>query len=77
MKEKDIKEIYIRDENIKLGQLIKLAGMVDSGLEAKLEIVNEKVKLNGKTETQRGKKVIPGDVVEYKGEIIRVSKKEI
>jgi ribosome-associated protein len=77
MKEKDIKEIYIRDENIKLGQLIKLAGMVDSGLEAKLEIVNEKVKLNGNIETQRGKKVIPGDVVEYKGEIIRVSKKEI
>ena len=77
MKEKDIKEIYIRDDNIKLGQLIKLAGMVDSGLEAKLEIVNEKVKLNGNIETQRGKKVIPGDVVEYKGEIIRVSKKEI
>lgn len=77
MKEKDIKEIYIRDDNIKLGQLIKLAGMVDSGLEAKLEIVNEKVKLNGNIETQRGKKVIPGDVVEYKGEIIRVLKKEI
>ena len=51
--------------------------MVDSGLEAKLEIVNEKVKLNGNIETQRGKKVIPGDVVEYKGEIIRVLKKEI
>ena len=65
-------EISIKDEYIKLGQLIKLAGMADSGLEAKLEIVKGKVKLNGITELQRGKKVVSGDVVECKGEIIKV-----
>ncbi|MCR5419876.1 MAG: RNA-binding S4 domain-containing protein [Lachnospiraceae bacterium] len=65
-------EIKIKDDYIKLGQLIKLAGLVGSGLEAKLEIVNGNVKLNGKTEIQRGKKVVPGDVVEYKGNSIKV-----
>ncbi len=65
-------EIKIKDDYIKLGQLIKLAGLVGSGLEAKLEIVNGNVKLNGKIEIQRGKKVVPGDVVEYKGNSIKV-----
>lgn len=65
-------EITIKDDYIKIGQLIKLAGLVESGLEAKLEIVNGNVMLNGKTEIQRGKKVVPGDIVEYKGESIKV-----
>lgn len=65
-------EISIRDEYIKLGQLIKLAGLADSGLEAKLMIVNGNVKLNGNTELQRGKKVVSGDTVECKGEKIVV-----
>ena len=46
-------EIKIKDEYIKLGQLLKLAGLVDSGLEAKIEIVNENVKVNGNIEIQR------------------------
>ena len=66
-------KINIKDEYIKLGQLIKLAGLADSGLEAKLMIVNGDVKLNGNTELQRGKKVVPGDLVERKGEKIEVS----
>ena len=65
-------EISIRDEFIKLGQLLKLAGLVDSGLEAKLEIVNGNVKLNGVTEIQRGKKIVKGDVVEFRSEKIKV-----
>ena len=65
-------EITIKDDYIKIGQLIKLAGLVGSGLEAKLEIVNGNVMLNGKTEIQRGKKVVPGDIVECKGESIKV-----
>ena len=65
-------EITIKDDYIKIGQLIKLAGLVGSGLEAKLEIVNGNVMLNGKSEIQRGKKVVPGDIVEYKGESIKV-----
>ena len=65
-------DIRIRDEFIKLGQLLKLAGLVGSGLEAKVEIINGNVKVNGNTETQRGKKIYPGDVVEYKEEKIKV-----
>ena len=65
-------EINIRDEFIKLGQLLKLASLVGSGLEAKVEIINGNVKLNGNTELQRGKKVYPGDIVEFKGEKIKV-----
>jgi ribosome-associated protein len=67
-----MKEIKIKDEFIKLGQLLKLAGLVDSGLEAKVEIINGHVKLNGNTEIQRGKKVFPGDLVEFKGNIIKI-----
>ena len=65
-------EISIRDEYIKLGQLLKLAGLVGSGLEAKVEIVNGNVKLNGTTEIQRGKKVFPGDTVDFNGETVKV-----
>lgn len=65
-------DIKIKDEHIKLGQLLKLAGLVDSGLEAKIEINEGNVTLNGNVETQRGKKVYSGDVVKFKGEEIRV-----
>ena len=65
-------DIKIKDEHIKLGQLLKLAGLVDSGLEAKIEINEGNVTLNGNVETQRGKKVYPGGVVKFKGEEIRV-----
>ena len=61
-------EIYIKDEFIKLGQAIKLAGMVDSGVEAKLVIQDGQVKVNGKVETQRGKKLVVNDEVSYEGE---------
>ena len=65
-------DIKIRDEYIKLGQLLKLAGLVGSGLEAKVEIVNGNVRVNGNVEDQRGKKIYPGDVVEFNGEKIKV-----
>lgn len=65
-------EIKIKDEHIKLGQLLKLAGLVDSGLEAKIEINEGNVILNGNKEIQRGKKVFSGDIVKFKGEEIRV-----
>ncbi|MDE7327753.1 MAG: RNA-binding S4 domain-containing protein [Lachnospiraceae bacterium] len=58
--------IQIRDDFIKLGQALKLAGLVDSGVEAKEAITSGKVKLNGTTELKRGKKIVDGDVVEYK-----------
>lgn len=64
--------IQIRDDFIKLGQALKLAGLVDSGVEAKEVITSGQVKLNGQTELQRGKKIVDGDVVEYDGSSFKV-----
>ena len=57
-----MEEITIRngDEFIKLGQAIKAAGFVESG-------VDGLVKVNGKVETQRGKKLVGGEIVEFEG----------
>ena len=59
--------VKIRDEFIKLGQALKLAGFVMSGVDAKIVIQDGLVKVNGQTETQRGKKLYKGDTVEYDG----------
>lgn len=59
--------IRIRDEYIKLGQALKLAGLVDSGVEAKEVILDGYVKVNGEVELQRGKKLYNGDIVEFDG----------
>lgn len=64
--------IQIRDEFIKLGQALKLAGLVDSGVEAKEVITSGQVKLNGQVEIQRGKKIVDGDVVEFNGSQFKV-----
>lgn len=62
-----MQKVYIRDEFIKLGQALKLAGLVDSGLDAKYVIQEGEVTLNGEVETQRGKKCVPGDVISFEG----------
>lgn len=63
-------EIQIRetDEFIKLGQALKKAGLVESGVDAKFVIQDGLVKVNGETELQRGKKIHDGDVISYNGE---------
>ena len=66
-------EIKIRDEFIKLGQAMKLAGLVDEGSDAKFVIQNGEVKVNSETEYQRGKKLHPGDTFEYKGQVVTVA----
>ena len=53
-----MEEIVLRDEFIKLGQAIKAAGLVESGVEAKIVIQDGEVKVNGVVETQRGKKLL-------------------
>lgn len=60
-------EITIRDEFIKLGQALKLAGLVESGVEGKILIEDGKVQVNGETETRRGKKLRDGDQVTLRG----------
>ncbi|MBD5525890.1 MAG: RNA-binding S4 domain-containing protein [Lachnospiraceae bacterium] len=64
--------IKIKDDHIKLGQALKLAGLVDSGVDAKLEIQEGFVKVNGEVEVQRGKKIYPGDVIEFDGQQVKV-----
>lgn len=67
-----MKAVEIHDEYIKLGQLLKLADMVSSGVEAKIVIQNGEVKVNGEVDTRRGKKIYPQDVVEYNGNQVTV-----
>lgn len=64
--------VHIKDDFIKLGQLLKLAGLVDSGVDAKMDIQEGLVKVNGEVTLQRGKKVYCDDVIEYDGQQIIV-----
>ena len=65
-------EITIRDEFIKLGQALKLAGLSGNGVEAKNDITEGLVKVNGETELRRGRKLYDGDEFEYDGNKVRV-----
>ena len=67
-----MKKIVIKDDFIKLGQAMKLAGLVDSGLDAKIVIQNGEVMVNGEIDTRRGKKLVKGDTFSYKGETVTV-----
>ena len=64
--------IHIRDEYIKLGQAMKLTGMVGSGVDAKIVIQDGLVKVNGVTQMQRGKKIKSGDIITYNGESVQI-----
>lgn len=64
--------VRLKDDYIKLGQALKAAGLVQSGVDAKYAVQGGEVKVNGQTETQRGKKLVAGDIVEYKGDTIRI-----
>ena len=66
--------IVLREDYIKLGQALKAAGLVESGVEAKIVIQNGEVLVNGETEYQRGKKLYDGDVVSFGGEEIKIVK---
>lgn len=64
--------ITIKDEYIKLGQALKLAGLVSSGVDAKFLIQDGQVKVNGKVDTRRGKKLRPGDTFEFENTVVLV-----
>lgn len=68
-----MEEIKIKDEFIKLGQALKLAGFAVSGVDAKFMIEDGMVSVNGETEYRRGRKVRPGDVIELEGNQVKVS----
>lgn len=65
--------ITIRDEFIKLGQAMKLAGMVESGVEAKIVIQDGLVKVNGIVDDRRGRKLYSGDIVTFRGESFQIA----
>ena len=65
-------QLHGEEDFIKLGQLLKAAGLVDSGVEAKYAIEEGKASVNGEVCTMRGKKSHAGDVVAFGGEEIRV-----
>ena len=64
--------IVLREDFIKLGQALKATGLVESGVEAKIVILDGEVMVNGETEYQRGKKLYDGDMVSFRGEEIKI-----
>ena len=67
-----MEKITIKDEYIKLGQALKLGGLVGSGVEAKMVIQNGEVMVNDNTEFRRGRKLYHGDIVCYHGGTIQI-----
>ena len=66
-------EVPIRDETIRLGQLLKLAGVVDDGAHARSLIEDGEVSVDGEVERRRGRQVHPGSAVDLGGTLIRVT----
>jgi ribosome-associated protein len=68
-----VRQVAIRGEMIRLGQLLKLAGVVDSGAEIKGFLSAESVLVNGDPETRRGRQLHPGDVIRVGGDELRLT----
>ncbi len=66
-------DVPIRGDTIRLGQLLKLAGLAEHGGEAKAMLAAGEVRVNGEPETRRGRQLHPGDRIEVAGTILRVS----
>jgi ribosome-associated protein len=66
------RDVAIREETIRLGQLLKLAGIAESGGEARELVQEGVVRVNGEVDTRRGRQLRHGDVVEAGGERVRV-----
>jgi ribosome-associated protein len=69
----DAREVPVRGDSIRLGQLLKLAGVVPSGGEAKLLLEHGKVVVNGEIERRRGRQLHAGDVVAVGGEALQIA----
>ena len=67
-----MREVRIRGDMIRLGQLLKLAGVRDTGGEVKELLTEDAVQVNGELETRRGRQLHPGDVVRVAEEEIRL-----
>jgi ribosome-associated protein len=67
-----VREVPIRGSMIRLGQLLKLAGLIDTGAEVKAFLSTEQVWVNGEREERRGRQLGPGDVVQIGGRELRL-----
>jgi ribosome-associated protein len=67
-----VREVEIRGDMIRLGQLLKVAGIVDSGGEAKELIADGSVTVNGEPETRRGRQLHAGDLLVAAGQEVRL-----
>jgi ribosome-associated protein len=72
MSSPDPQDLPIRDDMIRLGQLLKLASLAEDGIQAKQLIEDGLVKVNGAIEERRGRQLHPGDVVSVNGEAVRI-----
>ena len=68
-----MQDVSIRDETIRLGQVLKLAGLAGSGGEARALIESGAVRVNGEVETRRGRQLHRGDVVALGDEAVRIA----
>ncbi len=62
----------ITTDSIRLGQLLKLVGTIDSGAEVKALLARAPVRVNGEPETRRGRQLVAGDEVQVGEETLRV-----
>jgi ribosome-associated protein len=67
-----MRDVSIRGDTIRLGQLLKLADVIDSGAHAREFLADGSVTVNGEPETRRGRQLHPGDVVVANGAELRV-----
>ena len=67
-----MKEVEVSQEPVELYKILKFEGMVPSGGEAKLVVGEGMVKVNGKVETRKRKKIMSGDTIEFAGEQIKI-----
>ena len=67
------RDVPIREQTIRLGQLLKLAGLADSGGEARELVQEGAARVNGEVETRRGRQLHAGDIVTVAGETVRVA----
>lgn len=70
--EEKIREVEVSREPLELYKILKFEGMVSSGGEAKVAIAGGRVLVNGKVETQKRKKIVSGDTIEFAQEKIRI-----
>jgi ribosome-associated protein len=68
-----VRDVRIRDDTIRLGQALKLAGLAGSGGDARALIAEGAVRVNGEVETRRGRQLLRGDVVAVGGEAVRIA----